>query len=113
MPSSTVHDVLLAEERAGVLTLTLNRPERRNALDAELRDALAQALDAAALDGAVRGVVLTGAGGAFCAGGDLDADAAYRAGLLSELADDAPTAASARVEKMLVRERRPPTFTGT
>jgi 2-(1,2-epoxy-1,2-dihydrophenyl)acetyl-CoA isomerase len=109
MPSSTVHDVLLAEERAGVLTLTLNRPERRNALDTELRDALARALDAAALDGAV----LAGAGGAFCAGGDLDADAAYRAGLLSELADDAPTAASARVEKMLVRERRPPTFTGT
>jgi len=71
MPSSTADDVLLVEERAGVLTLTLNRPERRNALDPELRDALAAALDRAALDPAVRGVVLTGAGGAFCAGGDL------------------------------------------
>jgi len=71
MPSSTVHGVLLAEERSGVLTLTLNRPERRNAIDPALRDALAAALDAAATDPAVRGVVLTGAGGAFCAGGDL------------------------------------------
>lgn len=55
----------------GVLTLVLNRPERRNAIDPELRDALAGALDEAATDSAVRGVVLTGAGGAFCAGGEL------------------------------------------
>jgi enoyl-CoA hydratase/carnithine racemase len=53
------------------LTLTLDRPERRNAIDAALRDALANALDAAAGDSAVRAVIITGAGGAFCAGGDL------------------------------------------
>jgi enoyl-CoA hydratase/carnithine racemase len=63
--------VLLAMEERGVLTLTLNRPQKRNAIDAELRDALAHAIDRAATDAAVRGVVLTGAGGAFCAGGDL------------------------------------------
>jgi enoyl-CoA hydratase/carnithine racemase len=63
--------VLLATEERGVLTLTLNRPQKRNAIDAELRDALAHAIDRAATDAAVRGVVLTGAGGAFCAGGDL------------------------------------------
>jgi enoyl-CoA hydratase/carnithine racemase len=62
---------LLSDARQGVLVLTLNRPERRNALDPELRDALATALDRAATDDAIRGVVLTGAGGAFCAGGDL------------------------------------------
>ncbi|UGS35554.1 enoyl-CoA hydratase/isomerase family protein [Capillimicrobium parvum] len=67
MPSS----VLLAERDEGVLTLVLNRPDRRNAIDPQLRDALADALDTAATDAAVRGVVLTGAGGAFCAGGDL------------------------------------------
>lgn len=56
----------------GVATLTLNRPARRNALDA----ALIAALDAAAArlgaDAGVRAVVLTGAGDSFCAGGDLD-----------------------------------------
>jgi len=61
----------LTERAEGVVVLTLNRPERRNAIDPALRDALAAALDAAATDPAVRGIVLTGAGGAFCAGGDL------------------------------------------
>ena len=71
MRSSTGDGRLLSERADGVLTLTLNRPDRRNAIDPPLRDALAAALDAAATDPAVRGVVLTGAGGAFCAGGDL------------------------------------------
>src|SRR5688500_159394 len=71
MASSTAGPALRQERAAGVLTLTLDRPERRNAIDPELRDALAAALDAAATDADVRGVVLTGAGGAFCAGGDL------------------------------------------
>src|SRR4051794_26850010 len=66
------HDgVLLRSLRDGVLTLTLNRPAQRNAIDAELRDALASAIDDAAADAAVRAVVLAGAGGAFCAGADL------------------------------------------
>jgi len=72
MRSSTVAAPLLTERAEGVVVLTLNRPERRNAIDPALRDALAAALDAAATDPAVRGIVLTGAGGAFCAGGDLD-----------------------------------------
>jgi enoyl-CoA hydratase/carnithine racemase len=55
----------------GVLTLTLDRPARRNAIDPELRDALRAALDDAAVDSDVTGVVLTGAGGDFCAGGDV------------------------------------------
>ena len=71
MSASDGGAVLLATEERGVLTLTLNRPQKRNAIDAELRDALAHAVDRAATDAAVRGVVLTGAGGAFCAGGDL------------------------------------------
>jgi enoyl-CoA hydratase/carnithine racemase len=62
---------VLADLDAGVLTLTLHRPERRNAIDAELREAMALELDRAATDAEVRGVVITGAGGSFCAGGDL------------------------------------------
>src|SRR3954463_13879419 len=71
MASSTLGAAVLEERTDGILTLTLNRPERRNAIDPALRDALAAALDAAATDPAVRGVVIAGAGGAFCAGGDL------------------------------------------
>ena len=71
MASSTLGAAVLEERADGILTLTLNRPERRNAIDPELRDALAAALDAAATAAEVRGVVLTGAGGAFCSGGDL------------------------------------------
>ncbi|MBW1877741.1 MAG: enoyl-CoA hydratase/isomerase family protein [Deltaproteobacteria bacterium] len=55
----------------GVTTLTLNRPERRNALSAEMVQALHDALDAIGCDESVRVVVLTGAGKGFCAGGDL------------------------------------------
>ena len=55
----------------GVLTLTLARPERRNAIDAELAAALREAFEAAAGDSAVRAVILTGEGKAFSAGGDL------------------------------------------
>ncbi|HEX3318339.1 MAG TPA: enoyl-CoA hydratase/isomerase family protein [Solirubrobacteraceae bacterium] len=55
----------------GVLLLTLDRPEARNALDDELAEALAAAFDAAADDPATRALILTGGGEAFCAGGDL------------------------------------------
>jgi enoyl-CoA hydratase/carnithine racemase len=55
----------------GVAVLTLNRPERRNALSTGLIDALCDALDAVAADNSVRVVILTGAGKGFCSGGDL------------------------------------------
>ena len=54
-----------------VCTLTLNRPEKRNALSAQLVNELIVALETAEADPIVRVVVLTGAGGAFCAGADL------------------------------------------
>ncbi|SCX00637.1 2-(1,2-epoxy-1,2-dihydrophenyl)acetyl-CoA isomerase [Mycolicibacterium fluoranthenivorans] len=63
--------VLLIEDRDGVRTLTLNRPERKNALDPELWGALAEALRVADTDDTVRALVLTGAGGAFCSGADI------------------------------------------
>jgi enoyl-CoA hydratase/carnithine racemase len=57
----------------GVATITLDRPESRNRLDAEGMAALAAALNEAARDSAVRVVVLTGTGSTFCAGADLSA----------------------------------------
>lgn len=56
----------------GIVRLTLNRPERRNALDPALAAALAAAIDDASGDPATRAIVLTGAGSAFCAGALLD-----------------------------------------
>jgi enoyl-CoA hydratase/carnithine racemase len=54
-----------------LLTLTLDRPGRRNALDAAMREELTSALDEAARSASIHAVVITGAGGSFCAGGDL------------------------------------------
>jgi 2-(1,2-epoxy-1,2-dihydrophenyl)acetyl-CoA isomerase len=68
-----VTDVLLSEMRGGLLVLTMNRPEQRNALNPALCGALAQHLLSAAEDPDVRAVVLTGAGGTFSVGGDVKA----------------------------------------
>jgi enoyl-CoA hydratase len=64
--------------RGGVTTLTLNRPERRNALDIAMIRTLADALAKADADGACRCVVVKGAGGTFCSGRDLGAAAQLR-----------------------------------
>jgi 2-(1,2-epoxy-1,2-dihydrophenyl)acetyl-CoA isomerase len=62
---------VLVEQSDGIATLTLNRPEVRNALDLEMREALETALRDLEADATVRVLVLTGAGGHFCAGGDV------------------------------------------
>ena len=56
---------------AGVATLTLNRPEKRNAMSDAMRAELIKVLEAVTADRSVRAVVLTGAGKGFCAGGDV------------------------------------------
>lgn len=70
--SSADHQVVLEERNGSVATIRLNRPEKLNALNVELGRALVHALLRASQDSAVRAVVLTGAGRAFCAGGDID-----------------------------------------
>jgi enoyl-CoA hydratase/carnithine racemase len=62
---------LLIENHAGVRILSMNRPEKRNALNHALTQALLDGLRAAEADDGVRSIVLTGAGVAFCAGADL------------------------------------------
>lgn len=57
----------------GIATITLNRPDRLNAFTAGMRDELVAAFDATDADDAVRAVIVTGAGRAFCAGADLSA----------------------------------------
>ncbi len=64
-------DKLLQEVDAGVLTLTLNRPDKLNAIDFELLDDLVAALERAGDDSEVGAIVLAGAGKVFCAGADI------------------------------------------
>ncbi|WP_065330694.1 crotonase/enoyl-CoA hydratase family protein [Tritonibacter mobilis] len=82
-----MYDTLtLTRDDRGVATLTLNRPEKHNAMSGQMLQELQDAARALAADRSVRVVVLTGAGKSFCAGGDLawmqaqmDADAETRA----------------------------------
>jgi 2-(1,2-epoxy-1,2-dihydrophenyl)acetyl-CoA isomerase len=67
---------LIASVADGVLTLTLNRPAARNALSRAMLDALARLLGEAEADPGIGAIVITGAGGAFCAGGDVKGMAA-------------------------------------
>jgi len=67
-----VSDRVLVNAAGGVLTLTLNRPDKRNAIDTAMIDALLAALERADLDAAVRVIAVRGAGGDFCAGMDLN-----------------------------------------
>ena len=62
---------LLQELDDGVLTLTLNRPDKLNAIDEDMLESLIESLDAAAVDEQVRVIVLAGAGRAFCGGADI------------------------------------------
>ncbi len=66
--------VVLLSREGGVATVTLNRPQRKNAIDGATWAGLQQALRTAADDDETRAVVITGAGGAFCAGADLSGD---------------------------------------
>ena len=87
-------DVLVLQELdQGVLTLTLNRPERNNGWTLELEEAYFDALAAAAADAEVRAIVVTGAGRAFCPGLDVQALSASTEGI-----------------RVGVRPRRPMTF---
>src|SRR5690242_9314264 len=75
---------LLAHVEDGVAVLTMNRPERRNALSGEMLEAMGEILETCERDSEVAVVVLTGAGGAFCAGGDVKGMAA-RDGVVDDI----------------------------
>jgi 2-(1,2-epoxy-1,2-dihydrophenyl)acetyl-CoA isomerase len=89
---------LLVASDGAVTTITLNRPEIRNAVDAETMFALRAAVAGCDEDGTTRVIVLAGAGGAFCSGADLrlaaqpgaSPDSAWR--VLSEVHHPAPLA---------------------
>ena len=89
-------DELLYRLENRVAVLTLNRPERLNALTRDMMQALLARLSACAVDEAVGCVVVTGAGGAFCAGGDVRAQARVAAEGTAETPEHAPICCARR-----------------
>ena len=109
-----MNQLIIEQRHDGLLTLTMNRPDRRNALSADLLDALLEALERAAGDHAVRAVLLRGAGGIFSVGGDVKAmadpnewqggleeltDGLRRRARISELLHEMPKPTVAMIEK--------------
>jgi len=66
-----MYEHILVSESAGIATITLNRPEKLNAFIGHMRRDLAEALERAGSDRSIRVVIVTGAGRAFCSGGDV------------------------------------------
>ena len=81
---------------SGIATLTLNRPDKRNAMSDGMRSEFIHALESVTADKAIRALVLTGAGKGFCAGGDISWHAkAHECARLVRWASTAGTASSA------------------
>ena len=99
MTTSPGQELVLSNLQDGVLCVEFNRPERRNALSLEMERAYVETMLAAADDPAVRVIVLTGRGPAFCAGLDLT--------LLEGLASGAPRAAKLRRHAFLTELPKP------
>jgi 2-(1,2-epoxy-1,2-dihydrophenyl)acetyl-CoA isomerase len=99
--TGTTH--LLASVADGIGTLTLNRPERRNALSGPMLDALARLLARFETDDSVRVIVVTGAGGAFCAGGDVKGMAAGE--VPANASGGAPASYDAHVHRQRLSQR--------
>lgn len=87
MPFQTI----ITDIQDGVMTLTLNRPDRLNAFNRLMMDEMIAALDIADADDAVRAIIVTGAGRGFCAGVDLSEDDAFTAAKLDPATTDPAT----------------------
>lgn len=103
--ASLQDDVLLTDRRGGVLLVTLNRPERRNALNTPLLRAIEDALGRAQADDRVNVIVLTGADPSFCAG--VDMNELEEKGRSPEMGDPL-----SRVQKPLIGAINGPAVTG-
>ncbi len=104
---TTTTDTVLLDVSEHVATVTLNRPEKLNALSGELMEALVPAIEGLAEDKEVRCVVITGAGRGFCSGGDIAGMASGEA-----LPDESPVARLRRREEVsrLLHEMPKPTI---
>jgi len=98
-------DEVLAQVEDGVAVVTLNRPSRRNALSASMFGGLARALAEVEVDDGVGVVVLTGAGGAFCAGGDVKAMAGEGQSQAGVVSAAQPVSLDGRIHQQRLSQR--------
>lgn len=82
------YETITTETEDGVMTLTLNRPDRLNAFTNRMKDEMIAAFDLADADDAVRAIIVTGAGRGFCAGADLDDPEAITSARIDPRSDD-------------------------
>jgi len=75
---------LLLEKKDGIASITLNAPDKRNALTVKMRESLPLAVDEISKDDEVKVVIVTGAGRAFCAGGDIELMKAHLEGNVNQ-----------------------------
>jgi 2-(1,2-epoxy-1,2-dihydrophenyl)acetyl-CoA isomerase len=68
---SFMNDPVLTQQHENILQITLNRPDAYNALNLDMMKLLGETLSSAAVNNSIKGVLITGKGNAFCAGGDL------------------------------------------
>ena len=87
-PYASMHPSIKYQVDGQLATITLNRPEKRNAINADLVTALSMALEEAAADDTIRAIVITGAGEVFSAGADLEALRALQDATPVENAED-------------------------
>ena len=98
-------DHLLARIEDGVAVLTMNRPDRRNALSARMLSAMGKVLADVEVDDNVGSVVLTGAGGGFCSGGDVKAMAAADEGKAGRDSSATPSSLDAAIHRQRLSHR--------
>jgi enoyl-CoA hydratase/carnithine racemase len=100
-------DQIIAEAKDGILTITLNRPERMNAWTETMARELIGAFDFADADDSVRAVIVTGAGRAFCAGADLERGGETFDWRAREDADAAPRDNGGQLTLRIFRSTKP------
>ncbi|HAF68098.1 MAG TPA: enoyl-CoA hydratase, partial [Acidimicrobiaceae bacterium] len=83
MDSKELETLIIDVADNGVVTVTMNRPEKKNAANAVMWDELRDTWNALAVDPDVRAVIMTGAGDAFCSGADLGGQGRDRHQLIS------------------------------
>ena len=94
--------MVLIDQSGGVLTLTLNRPEKKNALTTDMYAALTEAIDRASADADIRCVLMQGNGDSYTAGNDLTEFAAINAGNRERASGNSLVSALARAEVPII-----------